>query len=1227
LPNNGTDMCAAWTTLMAGYPADSVFYIPDGIYYTTCSGGNNVTQTAHFVCQSPGVLNSGKTAIVGGAVFKQQIAFNNAPGSVENCGFDTIASGLAGGTSNNGVVSNGTAGNMTVSGNLYLGCNGTAGCNAAHAYLIQGGPHNRINDNSAYYAYHCAASRSSDTIVNGLYCFDPADVVLKSDTSTGSVNENHFSNITIEMDTTSSTPYGSGAFVVNANNGTQVTGSDVVNLKLIDSPFGIDIDPETGGVISGINFDNVVGLTVGLGIILQTTTTGSATEIHLDNSSFTNIAAFVGFNNAIATGSFYMADTSFKSGTTNGVTNSGIVHASFMPTGRDAWDQMEPHPEIEDQVSNTATASQRYQAPNGVGVNMEAAVQTFGIVTLCGGQAGFNYLFSATAAPRYTQTMAVQACLNKLGGFFSKYLDVAQTVSGTPGMYWSPSDDSHPGDYAWVVDNAARSIHLANLTWAGLLNINLGVLLPHTGTYQWTNYAGIGINFLGPCAGGDTLCYNSTPVGGGGNVNNSGTPAVHQTPIWGDATHLAGAGPGTAGQVWTSGGASADPSFQAPGGGAVSSVFTRTGAVTPQSGDYSFSQISGTVGAGQLPTPGASTLGGVESKDCSALGGLQKINTDGSVSCPASNPDSDLVLKPQSAPPASPATACLAMDLSNGICEYYDSNSGPSLEDTSGNVTRIAQKFFGTAAPGSVTGNLPGDTFSDTANYNDYWCNAGAGTAAPACTSVAVGGWTQLNGVGVGGGLGDPGANGVMTRTSLNVTAPADAAAMAKPMVASLATWTADAYTITLVPALAAQTQVGLRVSFIPSANNTTTTSTAAVSGLAALTMKKKSWAGLVAVAAGDIVSGEIATLELGSIPPGLTLYWVLTNPQTVTSSGVSVAGSSGDLQMNNGSSNLAAAHINDNATTMTVTESITPSVAAANNLGTSALPFGDGYFGNAANQDFHFTTSALTALRAVVVQDAASTIPTTAQEAQLPSSAPLGILRGGSPSTGAEMSGFGTTSGSNALVPGVVATGQTLTIQSGGTLTCAAGSTCPSGSAAHYVDLIAGVLQGAGPSINNSWLNGTSAVGVYSMTGSATTPSQTFPLFSAAGTIGGTGTTLMIGPRTLPSDYVTNANIVLTLGIGDHVDTSGAATFSARYSCQTPPAVIQPTYFTTDYGTGSVTVSGTIDNSVVGTATITPNTGGSPACHAGDQVWYAVYLSAKTATNAVYLNQLYVRY
>lgn len=46
---------------------------------------------------------------------------------------------------------------------------------------------------------------------------------------------------------------------------------------------------------------------------------------------------------------------------------------------------------------------------------------------------------------------------------------------------------------------------------------------------------------------------------------------------------------------------------------AVPSVFGRIGPISAASGDYTFSQISGTIGSSQLPNPGPTSLGGIES--------------------------------------------------------------------------------------------------------------------------------------------------------------------------------------------------------------------------------------------------------------------------------------------------------------------------------------------------------------------------------------------------------------------------------------------------------------------------------------------------------------------------------------------------------------------------------------------------------------------------------------
>lgn len=63
----------------------------------------------------------------------------------------------------------------------------------------------------------------------------------------------------------------------------------------------------------------------------------------------------------------------------------------------------------------------------------------------------------------------------------------------------------------------------------------------------------------------------------------------------------------------------------------VTSVFGRTGSVVAVANDYSFSQISGSVAAAQLPNPGASSLGGIQSFAAVAHQWLKSISTSGVV--------------------------------------------------------------------------------------------------------------------------------------------------------------------------------------------------------------------------------------------------------------------------------------------------------------------------------------------------------------------------------------------------------------------------------------------------------------------------------------------------------------------------------------------------------------------------------------------------------------------
>lgn len=173
-------------------------------------------------------------------------------------------------------------------------------------------------------------------------------------------------------------------------------------------------------------------------------------------------------------------------------------------------------------------------------------------------------------------------------------------------------------------------------------------------------------------------------------------------------------------------------------------------------------------------------------------------------------------------------------------------------------------------------------------------------------------------------------------------------------------------------------------------------------------------------------------------------------------------------------------------------------------------------------------------------------------------------------------------------------------------------------GGGNRYFPITGDAAQGlAGCSNDGNWNSG-GPVTCYFYAGDATHPPQAFHWFQTAGAIG-TGTSYYY--RVLvPSNYTTDSNLTINMGIACPVATSGTVTFNVRYQTVTMPAAVQPALYSTDYSTGAVTVAGTINNWVTASAVLTPATGGSPHIHPGDLLYIAVYLSNVSASQTPYI-------
>ena len=126
-----------------------------------------------------------------------------------------------------------------------------------------------------------------------------------------------------------------------------------------------------------------------------------------------------------------------------------------------------------------------------------------------------------------------------------------------------------------------------------------GAVTAQTGDYAFSQISGMVGNGQLPAAGGDLsgMLSAATVTGIRSRPVAPTAPSVGQVLVW-------------SGSQWAP---------QAVTGVSVTSLFGRTGAVTAQTGDYSFAQISGTAASGQLPAAGGDLSGTLTTATVSKL--------------------------------------------------------------------------------------------------------------------------------------------------------------------------------------------------------------------------------------------------------------------------------------------------------------------------------------------------------------------------------------------------------------------------------------------------------------------------------------------------------------------------------------------------------------------------------------------------------------------------------
>lgn len=429
---------------------------------------------------------------------------------------------------------------------------------------------------------------------------------------------------------------------------------------------------------------------------------------------------------------------------------------------------------------------------------------------------------------------------------------------------------------------------------------------------------------------GGTLYYDTAKLnlmaGAGGASNIVGLIPSGVTPVNGHCpTYIVAAGEVTLGDAACATGAGTVTDFTS---GNLSPLFTASVATATVTPALTFSQVSQSqnlfyaspngssgnpifraIASADLPTPGSSSLGGVQSAAPVTHQWVASISTSGvpSLSQPSFT---DVVTTAHnlSVPPL-----CVA---ASGSTTTYTCLTTPTFSPAAGDIITFCPDLANTGASTLSINSTPAATIrkiQGTANLaaNDL-------QASPACVSMIFDGtyWEMQGQLGntpgsnpTGAASGDLCSNypnptvcqveGAAIPASVHVVGTNGSSQVVASTAADISAiryvaggGTGNAQTATYSPALTSLS-TGTSVCWLPSNANSSTTPTFAPNGLTAKTITK---VGGAALAANDIVTTAIACAMYDGTD------WELQNPQT-TGSGVTSVSGDGTIITNSGSS------------------------------------------------------------------------------------------------------------------------------------------------------------------------------------------------------------------------------------------------------------------------------------------------------------------------------------